>query len=111
MGRNSNVPVGDRAPRKNLNNADRQLVAAAKKKGVDAFENKFSDTVNGRPQVDHRVPIAKGGTNSPSNKQVLRADVNRKKGAKSNTRAKLAMQCPSDDEFDDVTARIAGIRL
>lgn len=49
----------------------------ARREAIDAGQVRKGDG----KEIDHKVPLSKGGSNAPSNRQVLSRSANRRKGA------------------------------
>lgn len=62
-------------PEQKKNRAKRN---AARRDAIDAGVVRKGDG----KEIDHKQPLSKGGTNAPSNRQVLSRTANRRKGAR-----------------------------
>lgn len=70
--------------------------ASAKSKKDRAERNKAHDQEDPPPgyEVDHKVPLSKGGSNGESNRRVVKRSTNRKKGAKKVEALKKKLKLP-----------------
>ena len=62
--------------------------SSSKAKKARAKRNAANARLKPGPEVDHKRPLSKGGSNSSSNTRVVTRAANRKKGAKTTTTRK-----------------------
>tara|TARA_R110000751_G_scaffold106670_3_gene202792 strand:- start:56 stop:337 length:282 start_codon:yes stop_codon:yes gene_type:complete len=70
--------------------------ASSKSKGDRAERNKAHKEEDPPPgyEVDHKVPLSKGGSNGKSNRRVVKRSTNREKGAARSDELKKKLKLP-----------------